>query len=359
MQRFQQLSAPIAAKAVEDTAFYRHGKLLSRTDVGFDPECFSITPEAFHTACRDWAHDFPGEMLAGATHDHKRGEDVRARLAVLSSIPHEWRERVRSWDRLAAAEHEDVAPADRYILYQTLFAAWPEELTPDNADGLVAYAERIAAWQEKALREAKLRSSWEEPDEAYEARCRRMVEGLLQPHHALAEDLHAFVGHTAGAATANMLVQTALRCTVPGVSDTFQGTELPDFSLVDPDNRRPVYFALRERLLASGGHPKLKLVAELLGLRREHPVLFREGSYLPAPAEGARAGHVLAFERHADGLVLRCAVALRCAAALLGRSAPRPEPEWWADTQIGFATRHLPASECFAGSPVFIRLAEA
>ena len=357
VRRFQQLSAPIAAKAVEDTAFYRYGRLLSRTDVGFDPARFSLSPDEFHQACTVRAGDFPASMLATATHDHKRGEDVRARLAVLSEIPGEWRERIEQWTRMAAAQGDGVAPADRYVLFQTVFGAWPEGLSPDDAEGLADYAERIAAWQQKALREAKLRSSWEAPDEEYEARCNALVDRLLGPVSAFAVQMHDFVVRTAGAARANMLVQAALRLTVPGMPDTYQGTELPDFSLVDPDNRRPVDFALRERLLTSGDHPKLALIAQLLELRRKHPGLFRDGCYRPAEVSGPRAGHVLAFERYHGERRLCCAMAIRCAPALLGGSAPAPATAWWEGTEIAFESEKIPARNCFDGSPAFVRLA--
>jgi (1->4)-alpha-D-glucan 1-alpha-D-glucosylmutase len=356
VRRFQQLSAPIAAKAVEDTAFYRHGKLLSRTDVGFDPACFALSPDAFHRACKDRAKAFPGGLLATATHDHKRGEDVRARLAVISSVPDLWRERVERWDELVTREFDEVHPADRYALYQTVFGAWPDGLQPDDAEGLRRYAERVAAWQEKALREAKLRSSWEAPEAGYETLCRRMGESMLRPHSPLARDLHELVAETAGAVLSNMLVQAALKFTVPGVPDIYQGTELADFSLVDPDNRRPVDFVLREQALDRGEHPKISLVADLLGLRRRHPSLFRDGTYNPVAISGLRSGRVLAFERRADGMRLLCAMALRCGSALLGRAIPHPEPDWWGDTVIGFKDAARLARDCFAGSPVFVHV---
>ena len=194
------------------------------------------------------ARDFPHAMLATATHDHKRGEDVRARLAVLSEIPDAWRDRVSRWDTLAADLALQVDPADRYMLFQTLFGAWPPGLNAIDRSGLTAFADRIIAWQQKALREAKLRSSWEAPDEAYEAACEKLVLHLLDPSGAAGflADLKAFIAQTAFATRANMLVQAALRCTVPGMPDLYQGCELADFSLVDPDNRQPVDFGLRQ-----------------------------------------------------------------------------------------------------------------
>lgn len=356
--RFQQLSAPIAAKAVEDTAFYRHGKLLSRTDVGFDAAHLACPPERFHRVCDRRARDFPGSMLATATHDHKRGEDVRARLAVLSSIPEVWRERVLRWDEMAS--EPDVDPADRYMLYQMLFGAWPDGLVAGDRDGLAAYGQRLAAWQEKALREAKLRSSWEQPDEPYETRCRSFATRLCDPAQSadLLADIAAFLGETAAATEANMLVQTGLHFTVPGMPDIYQGCELPDFSMVDPDNRRPVDYAVRDAMLAQerAEHPKLALIRYLLTLRRAGPELFAGGSYEPATVGGARAGNVLGFTRSLDDAELQCAFAIRCGAALLGGTAPAPTADWWRDTTVSFGGRAEPVAGLFDAGPVSVRI---
>lgn len=363
VRRFQQLAAPIAAKAVEDTAFYRYGLLLSRTDVGFDAACFSLPLSDFHAICAARAQSFPDAMLATATHDHKRGEDVRARLAVLSALPALWCEEVERWDAQAAKLHEGVHPADRYMLYQTLYGAWPDGLGIDDQAGLRTYADRVAAWQEKALREAKLRSSWEQPDTAYEGRCRDLVQRMLDPRHAAPwlESIAAFLRGTSAAATANMLVQTALRCTVPGMPDMYQGTECPDLSLVDPDNRRAVDYARREALLRDDAnpHPKLALIRKLLSLRAQAPELFQRGDYLPLKVEGPRSGNILAFRRSHEGASLVCAVMLRCADALAGRDDPVPGSEWWEGTAIVLDDAHertVAASVAFANSPVFVEL---
>ncbi|WP_126173543.1 malto-oligosyltrehalose synthase [Altericroceibacterium xinjiangense] len=359
VRRFQQLSSPIAAKAVEDTAFYRYGRLLSRNNVGFDPGLFAMSPEAFHERCRDRARYFPHSMLATATHDHKRGEDVRARLAILSVVPEIWRQRVTQWDGAANGADSGVDAADRYMLYQTLFGAWPEELGVDDREGLRDYAERLAAWQEKALREAKVRSTWAEPDTEYETRCRDFLMGLFEPgHREFLTQVTAFVEHTEAARIANSLAQAALRCTVPGVPDTYQGTEMVDFSLVDPDNRRPVDYALREQALRDGSHPKLQLIHDLLTLRQKHPDVFADGTYIPAEIAGPRADNALAFSRVAQGRILRCAVTVHCAPALLGSESSVPEPAWWSDTCITFAdggdNARQDAATLFAQSPVSI-----
>lgn len=363
VRRLQQLSAPIAAKSVEDTAFYRYGRLLSRNNVGFDPALFGISAAEFHHRCEARVRDFPNAMLATATHDHKRGEDVRARLVVLSAIPDVWSEQVQRWDELAGGQDSGVDPADRYMLYQTLFGAWPSGLTADDAEDLRAYADRIAAWQEKALREAKLRSTWRRPDTAYEKQCSDFLYALLDPDQGktFLAALLSFLQRTEAAMLANSLVQTALRCTVPGVPDTYQGTELFDFSLVDPDNRRPVDYELRASMLGEKtAHPKLQLIRHLLGLRRETPELFTKGQYIPAEVSGPHSGNVLAFSRISSGRVLRCAVMLHCAPALLNRTRPVPEPLWWEDTRIkfkdGVAAPEREASALFASSPVTVEL---
>ena len=342
--RFQQLSAPIAAKSVEDTAFYRYGRLLSRTDVGFDAARFSLPFAAFHAECTRRAERWPGAMLATATHDHKRGEDMRARLAVLSEVPQAWRQRARRWDELAGERARGVDPADRYMLYQTLFGAWPADLRADDGAALAQFADRAAAWQQKALREAKLRSSWEAPDSGYEQRCADLARRLLDPGESrefLAE-LQQFVGWTAAPTLANMLGQLALRYTVPGMPDCYQGSECADFSLVDPDNRRPVDYAERERLLegvadrlpSAPSVAKFALLRELLALRRAHPDLFAHGGYRPLAVHGPRAHHVLAFRREHEGMRLTCVIALRCAEALVGREQMAPDRPWWGETRL-------------------------
>jgi (1->4)-alpha-D-glucan 1-alpha-D-glucosylmutase len=340
VRKFQQLSAPIAAKAVEDTAFYRYGRLLSRNDVGFDAARISLDIDAFHAAMIERARDWPSAMLATATHDHKRGEDVRARLAVLSEIPDLWRSRVEHWRELAAPYAGGVDPADTYMLLQTLFGAWPADLKVSDAEGLSDYAERIVAWQEKALREAKLRSSWEAPDEAYETRCHDLARALLDPERStdFIEDMTAFVDRIAPAAEQNSLAQVVLRYTVPGVPDLYQGTEIADLSLVDPDNRRPVDYAVLRDTLWAGGAPKMRSIKHLLDLRRKHPALFSNGSYAPIAVTGERRDHVMAFQREREGATLRCTIALRCAERYLdGMTAA----DWWGDTALSSGERIL------------------
>jgi (1->4)-alpha-D-glucan 1-alpha-D-glucosylmutase len=365
VRRFQQLSAPVAAKAVEDTAFYRYGRLLSRNDVGFDAARFAMPMAQFHERACERAKHFPHAMLTTATHDHKRGEDVRARLAVLSNIPETWRTHVLRWEELVGDAGNGVAPADRYMLYQTLFGAWPQGLVADDAAGLGDFAARVVAWQEKALREAKLRSSWQAPDEAYEGQARTLVETLLDPSASgeFLRDLTGLVEATAGAAMANSLVQVALRYTLPGMPDLYQGTECADLSLVDPDNRRPVDYDYRRALLQRGTQDvfdaaKLALIVDLLARRRAAPELFATGTYTPISVSGERAANVLAFQRDHQGQTLTVAVQLRAGPALLGSKRAVPSLAWWGNTAFDAGGRELHAADVFADSPVWITMQE-
>ncbi|PZQ17060.1 MAG: malto-oligosyltrehalose synthase [Ancylobacter novellus] len=341
IRRFQQLSAPVAAKAVEDTAFYRYGRLLSRTDVGFDVATFSMDVATFHEKAAARGKTFPNAMLTGATHDHKRGEDVRARLAVLSEIPDEWIAAVTRWREASAPLRAENAPsaADEAILYQTLVGAWPHGLSPDDAEGCGAFAERVAGWQEKALREAKLQTDWSAPNEAYETAARTLLMEIMTGRDAaLRADIAAFARRIGPAGAANGLTQTLIKLTIPGVPDTYQGTEFWDLTLVDPDNRRPVDYPARERALAVGETPleaaahwedgavKQALVAAVLADRAKRPLLFAEGSYTPLAVQGALSDDVVAFARIL-GDEVAVSIAIRGTSRLLGASngllAPR------------------------------------
>lgn len=315
LARFQQLTSPVAAKAVEDTAFYRHARLLSRNEVGADPRQFSLDAASFHRIAIDRRARYPHALLATATHDHKRGEDVRARLSMLSECAPQWVEAVERWragnagHRLSDGGGPDAI--DEYVLYQTLVGSWPLELSPTDAAGLRAWADRLQAWQLKALREAKRHTRWTEPDAAYEQACAAFLDALLDPARAaeFLSDAHAFVQTLAAPAAMKSLGQVLLRLTVPGVPDLYQGTEYWDFSLVDPDNRRPVDYAARAASLQAvqdGGWPavdwrqgavKQWLIACVLALRAQAPLLFAHGDYRALPLHGPCADRFLAFTR--------------------------------------------------------------
>ena len=373
--RFQQLSSPLAAKAVEDTAFYRHGRLLSRNEVGADPAQFATQLADFHAECERRQKYFPRTLLATATHDHKRGEDTRARLAVLSEISH-WTATVEGWRALNSPARTTVdgaaapAAADEYMLYQTLVGVWPFGLRATDAPGLRALVERVAGWQLKALREAKLRSGWIEPNLPYEAACHEFLQRLLDPSQSAAflAQLVGLVESIAAAGAANGLAQTLLRVTTPGVPDLYQGTEFWDLSLVDPDNRRPVDYRARSAALAGGddaaallaawrdGRIKQRLIARALQLREREPVLFERGRYLPLEVRGPLARHVVAFARH-DGSTTALAVASRWTAALLDAPLPRVPPARWQDTRV-VLPRSLRGDDFFdalTGAPASLR----
>jgi (1->4)-alpha-D-glucan 1-alpha-D-glucosylmutase len=295
IRRFEQLSAPVAAKAVEDTAFYRYGRLLSRNDVGFDPGRFSTTPAAFAERAAERGRAFPASLLATATHDHKRGEDVRARLAVLSEMPDAWAEHAKAW--LALAPLNGVDPGDAHMLHQMIVGAWPLDLSPDDAEAMTAFADRLADWQRKALREAKLRTSWTVQDEAYETACETYLRRLLTGEtDAFRRACARSSRPSPRLASPTAWSRSACGSPLPGVPDLFQGTEFWDFSLVDPDNRRPVDYAARAAALEPRRRPadwrqgetKQALIRRLLGLRRERPTLFA-APMRPLALRGRRA----------------------------------------------------------------------
>ncbi|WP_438301747.1 malto-oligosyltrehalose synthase [Pseudomonas sp. NMS19W] len=348
--RFQQLTSPAAAKAVEDTALYRSAVLLSRNDVGYNTEQFSAPVSDFHAANQQRLATFPDNLLATATHDHKRGEDTRARLAVLSERSHWYAEQVELWRALARPlRHDDQVPssADELILYQALLGSWPLELHNDDQAGFADYARRIWQWQQKALREAKLQSSWSAPNEAYENAAQSFTEQLLlAPEGELLRGaLAKSVNSIAAAGALNSLAQTLLHMTVPGVPDLYQGNEYWDFSLVDPDNRRPVNYDLREQsvkpapvaqLLSNwrDGRIKQALIKQVLNLRAEHTELFRQGSYQALEVLGSQAHNVLAFAREHEGQRAIVIVPIRCATLLENGAVPQVDALGWGDTRV-------------------------
>ena len=349
--RFQQLTSPAAAKAVEDTALYRSAVLLSRNDVGYNTEQFSAPVSDFHAVNQQRLAAFPDNLLATATHDHKRGEDTRARLAVLSERGHWYAEQVELWRALARPLRDDdqvPSSGDELILYQALLGSWPLQLRDDDQAGFSDYAERIWQWQQKALREAKLQSSWSAPNEAYENAAQTFTQRLLTGDEGelLRAALSKTVNSIAAAGALNSLAQTLLRMTVPGVPDLYQGNEFWDFSLVDPDNRRPVDYAAREQaldghaplaqLLANwrDGRIKQALIAQVLNLRAEHAELFRRGTYQALEVLGEQAHNVLAFAREHEGRYAIVIVPVRCATLLENSAIPQVNALHWGDTRV-------------------------
>ncbi|MDV3514055.1 malto-oligosyltrehalose synthase [Stenotrophomonas sp. C1657] len=316
--RFGQLAAPLNAKSVEDTAFYRYFRLLSRNEVGSDPQRLGMTGrELLQHAARRLQHH-PDALLALATHDHKRGADSRARLAVLSTCTLEWRGAVERWSRMAtqAGMPLPLPGAEAYALWQALVAAWPMQGVP-GAD----FASRMAEWMTKALREGKRLSNWSDPDLAMEGAAAHWLHALLDgtPLQPLREALGTFVARIAPAGACNGLAQVCLQLCLPGVPDLYQGGDGWDLSMVDPDNRRPVDYPTRQGWLADtrswsvlledwhDGGVKAFLVHKLLDLRRRHPDLFRHGQLQPlsAPARSPWLAFMRRHQRQALLVVVR------------------------------------------------------
>jgi (1->4)-alpha-D-glucan 1-alpha-D-glucosylmutase len=300
--RFQQFTSPVMAKGVEDTAFYCSNKLTALSEVGGDPDCAGFSVEHFHAYNAQVQRSTPATMTTLSTHDTKRSDDVRARLLVLSEAPDAFAEAVQRWSvykkKFRRRVHSDlVDPGTEWFLYQTLVGAWPIS------------AERLKAYMQKAMREAKVRTSWVSNNADYERAVDGYIDALLGDKGFVGE-LEAFVGEIVEAGRVNSLAQTLLKYTAPGVPDMYQGGELWDLSLVDPDNRRPVDYGLRCRLLGEmetmnvgqvmermdEGLPKLWVVKRALELRNERPEWFGE-AYVPVMATGARAERVIAYLR--------------------------------------------------------------
>lgn len=326
--KFQQVTAPVTAKGVEDTALYVYNRLASLNEVGGEPGRFGWSGERVHAFIADRAAKQPGGLSPLSTHDTKRSEDVRARLNVLSEIAGEWSGVASAWAEInsphkIAVADSDAAPDsnEEWLLYQTLIGAWDGPPTPE-------FVSRIQTYMRKALAEAKVHSSWINPDAEYEAAVSEFVARILASPEFVA-DVGEFAERVAFFGRVNALAQTVLRCTLPGVPDTYQGTESWDLSLVDPDNRRAVDYAARAAWLAElderakGGpgrvalelaqnlaDPRAKLYAasRALRCRKEHPRLFAEGAYVPLPATGPRADHVFAFARVSAAGAVMCAV---------------------------------------------------
>jgi (1->4)-alpha-D-glucan 1-alpha-D-glucosylmutase len=324
--RFGQTCGPVMAKGVEDTAFYRWPRLASLNEVGGEPDRFGAGPWEFHTFAGRLARDWPATMTTLSTHDTKRQEDVRARLAVLAEIPGEWAAEVARWHEraLVLAGGRAPEPGTEYLLWQTLAGAWP-----------IGY-ERATGYLTKAMREAKTATSWRRPDEQYETGVLAFTAAVLADP-ALTGQIAAFAGRIAAAARVNSLGAKLVQLTMPGAADVYQGCELAGFALVDPDNRRPVDYARRRALLTAqdAGAPRTDLDAEkllvtsrALRLRRDHPDWFT-GGYAMLTADGPAASHVAAFQRgHAITVATRLPEGLRRRGGWAVTALAVPEGRW-------------------------------
>ena len=358
--KFQQVTAPVMAKGIEDTAFYRYNRLVSVNEVGGDPRRIAFSTAAVHQENLERAKNWPHSMLASSTHDTKRSEDVRARIAVLSEIPELWRRHLGRWNRLNRSKRRQLdagsAPTrnDEYLIYQTLLGVW----SPHEPSGRLI--ERVQAYLVKATREEKRATSWMHPNEEYEQAVGAFVERLLEhPQQSafhkdftMLAEIVSYFGHL------NSLAQTILKLTSPGVPDLYQGTEAMSLALVDPDNRRPVDYAANARLLdelaqvspsdwgsrlaTAVGSPysndaKLLVTSRLLQLRRELAALFAHGEYVPLQTNGALKDHVLAFARTHEGRTVVVVLA-KWMAQLMKAQTQLPVADVWGDTSVAFAS---------------------
>ncbi len=364
IMKFQQVTSPVTAKGIEDTAFYIYNRLVSLNEVGGEPDHFGLTLAAFHKHMRERQARWPHALSATSTHDTKRSEDVRARINVLSEMPKEWKARVSRWAKLNKKWKSDVegrvAPTsnEEYLLYQTLIGAWPFGTLDDEQHG--TFVGRIQGYMAKALKEAKVNTSWVNPDQAYEDAVQSFVDRVLgrSPANPFLEDFASFQHLVAEYGMYNALSQVLIKILAPGVPDFYQGTEGWDLSLVDPDNRRPVDYAgqaktlehllkeaertdaarlkFAQELLDSRQDGRIKFYVTMTGLRYRaaHVPLFQEGDYVPLEATGAKKDRLCSFARISGDLAV-VAVAPRLVAGLMGDTlGPPVGKNVWEDTRI-------------------------
>lgn len=357
VMRLQQLSGPLMAKGIEDTLFYVYNRHLALNEVGGNPGKFGITVDEFHEVNQKQITTWPQKMNATATHDTKRGEDVRARLNVISEIPEEWEKQVKTWSELNRSQKVDVrgkaapVPNDEYFFYQSLVGAYPFKET-ENA----SFVGRVKDYMLKSVREAKLQTAWLRPDTAYEEGFLSFVEKVLEPSESnqFMKEFLPFQKWVAGYGIFNSLSQVLLKYTAPGVPDTYQGTELWDLSMVDPDNRRPVDYEQRISFLKDikekaqtdilklidelfstqeDARIKLFLTYRVLQARKENLEVFQKGDYLPVKVSGKFKDHIVAFAR-SIGDTKAIAVAPRFLTTLVQPGEYPLGEQVWADTQL-------------------------
>lgn len=358
LMKFQQITGPVMAKSVEDTTFYIYNRLVSLNEVGGNPEQFGIGIDDFHKHNAWHREHWRHTMLSLSTHDTKRSEDVRARLNVLSEIPTEWEAAVWRWREMNAGAKTivDSIPApdsnDEYLLYQALVGAMPIGFDPADEVAREDFQARIVTYMQKAINEAKVHTSWINANEAYNAAMQDFITRILA-NTAFLNDITGFQKRIAIFGQFNALSQTLLKFVSPGIPDTYQGTEFWDFSLVDPDNRRPVDYRLRHDALRSiqartdrlalaaellrdsaNGYIKLYVTHLALDYRRHHPDLFAEGDYTPIKTSGAKANHLCVFTRTLDKREILCAVPVLIVGLTGGAEHPPTGSEIWRDTRL-------------------------
>jgi (1->4)-alpha-D-glucan 1-alpha-D-glucosylmutase len=342
--RLQQLCGAVTAKSVEDCYFYRDARLVSLNEVGGEPHRFGVGAAEFHQSAADRARLWPQTMTTLTTHDTKRGEDVRARIGVLSQVPSLWAEFVARWE----ADAPSPDPATGQFLWQNIFGVWPVsgEVSPELRDRLHGYAE-------KAIREAAWHTSWNDPDAEFEGAVHRWLDTVFDG--PVAGQLSKLVTQLNPHAASDALGQKLLALTVPGIPDVYQGTELWDDSLVDPDNRRAVDYAARRAALKALEHPKIRVVTTALRVRRAHPDSFLRGDYVPLLANGDASDHVLAFRRGDDVVVAVTRWTVRLTETGWGNTVlPLPEGTWKDALTGAIADGPTSAAQLFADLPVVL-----
>ncbi len=340
--RVQQLCGAATAKSMEDCLFYRDARLVSLNEVGGEPHRFGVSIAEFHQRATVRARLWPHAMVTLTTHDTKRGEDVRARIGVLSQVPSLWAELVGKW--ALAAPPPDAATA--LFLWQNVFGVWP-------ADGTITdeLRKRLHAYAEKAIREAALHTTWNDPNEEFENAVHSWLDAILDG--PVAAEMTSLVARVDLHARSDGLGQKLLALTAPGVPDVYQGTELWEDSLVDPDNRRPVDYAARRQALKAMSHPKIRVVKGALGLRRDRPDTFVSGGYTPVLAQGPAAGHLVAFVRGDDVLTAVTRHTVRLSETGWGDTAVvLPDGAWTDRIGGGRFNGTVLAVELFADLPV-------
>jgi (1->4)-alpha-D-glucan 1-alpha-D-glucosylmutase len=381
--KFQQVTSPVTAKGIEDTALYNYNRLVSLNEVGSEPDHFGVTPDALHAWLQARAAAWPHALSATSTHDTKRSEDVRARLDVLSELPGAWKQAIARWARINRRARAVIDGAsypsrnEEYLLYQTLVGAWP--LAPMDAEAEERFCERIAQYMLKAMREAKVVTSWISPSERHEVAMVAFIRAILAPDNtAFREDFLPFQQRIARFGIYNSLAQVALKIGAPGIPDFYQGTELWDFSLVDPDNRRPVDYCRRRALLEEVGdgpigsimaapiddRVKLAVTTRLLQFRASRADLFAFGAYQALAAEGARRDHAFAFARRHEGRSAIVVVPRLVAGLVPDGDVPPLGERVWGDTRIGVPAgsprcyRHVLTGDCIPVADGTLRLAD-
>jgi (1->4)-alpha-D-glucan 1-alpha-D-glucosylmutase len=340
--RLQQLCGAATAKSMEDCLFYRDARLVSLNEVGGEPDRFGVSVAEFHQRAATRSRLWPHAMVALTTHDTKRGEDVRARIGVLSQVPSLWADLVGKW----VLEAPPPDPATGLFLLQNIFGVWPVDgVVTDELRG------RLHAYTEKAIREAAVHTTWNDPDTTFETAVHTWLDAVMDG--PVATGLTSLVTRLDEHARNDCLSQKLVALTVPGVPDVYQGTELWDDSLVDPDNRRPVDYHLRREALSENIHPKMRVVTAALRLRRDRADTFTDGHYTPVLAEGAAAEHLLAFLRADDVLTAVTRHSVVLAETQWGDTSLTLSDGVWVDRVGGgrFSGRVL-ATDLFAELPV-------